>query len=337
MEAPTRLILVPQLPVKMRYQEWWVREFTENLAPHFDEIKVLGCTSKTGYPMAAKAGGFSVAEYAIQNELDQIHKYMRLGREWGSATLLHLDLSYPGIFHSVLAHKKPKRSVVFCHATSLNKLDTFEPIRSAKWDMEKGAAGLYDKVLVATQYHKNKLDDRGFDGCRMFNVRTMGALPYPPKSLRVHDNLPSSIRPIHFASVARPTPQKVDPRVEEQLYKMNNTVTRLATNVWEDYYEFLGESQFLIVTSKEETYGYQIVDAVLQGCIPIAPNAYSYPELLPSRLLYNQKRRPEEQALEIIHIAEEEQRNPQPVTLLCEQAAQNFWTNLVKELKDDKP
>lgn len=322
---PTRLILVPQLPVKMRYQEWWATEALVHLAPHFDEVQVLGAT--TSYN-PENYTAFSTSRMAVLREADQVRQYMELDLT-DRDVLLHMDLSYPGIFHSVLAHKRPARSMVFCHATAQNRLDLFASIRKEKYSMEWGASELYDRVLVATHYHAKKL--------AKLNMPTvvMGALPHPPTRIYLDTvaDLTGAKRTIRMVRTARTTPQKVWHEVEDHLSLLGAEVVRASAKSWKGYYGVLRQSTFLVVTSREETYGYQVVDAVLQGCIPIAPRAYSYPELLPSRLLYDQSKRPKEQAQEIIRIAEAEERNPQPVTLICEREAQNFWNRLAKELK----
>ena len=42
-----------------------------------------------------------------------------------------------------------------------------------------------------------------------------------------------------------------------------------------------------MITAHEDTFGYQIVDAVTNNCIPLARNSLAYPELLPREYLYN--------------------------------------------------
>jgi hypothetical protein len=42
-----------------------------------------------------------------------------------------------------------------------------------------------------------------------------------------------------------------------------------------------------VITSREETYGYQAIDSISVGTCPIAPRALSYPEILPEENLYN--------------------------------------------------
>ncbi len=55
------------------------------------------------------------------------------------------------------------------------------------------------------------------------------------------------------------------------------------------YFDTLSSAKVLLITAREETYGYQIIDCFKygNGCVPLAPNQFSYPELLPDNYLYN--------------------------------------------------
>ena len=44
----SRLIFVPQYPAKMRYQEWWLSEFSKNFWNHYDNVIVLGIRTHFG-------------------------------------------------------------------------------------------------------------------------------------------------------------------------------------------------------------------------------------------------------------------------------------------------
>lgn len=317
---PTRLILVPQLRVKMRYQEWWQEMFEKHLTGPFD---VVTLTSKVE-TVNIQAGTFSAVDYAIHCEAEQVRQFLEMNFT-EEDVLLHLDLSFPGFFHNALFHRRPARSAVFCHATALNRFDYFQPVRQQKWRCERTHAEMYDKVFVASAYHQKKL--------RLKNCINLGALPNPPASI-----LPKQMeseRPLRFVSTARITPQKVDRTVEEHLEGLSgDMVKRHQFLDWRSYYHFLDRSRFLVVTSKEETYGYQIVDAILRGCTPIAPKAYSYPELLPARLLYDPHARFDQRAKQILAIAKREEKNGLPgATLKNDTKIEHFFENLTKELK----
>lgn len=322
---PCRLILAPQLRVHLRYQEWWWPEFVRNLSPHFSEVVVLG-ELYDGVGRAEDPSHVSSAQAAMALEADQIDEYMSLDLQ-DSDVLLHCDISYPGIFHNVLAHKRPKRCAVFAHATAVNHLDMFEDI-PWKWTVERANMRAYDKVFVATHYHRRKIENHA--GFFPPNITVLGGLPNPPKDIlpgRWNEGFPG---PNRFGSVARNNPQKRTKEVEELL-----PIARHPPTTWERYYHFLDCCRYLVVTAKEETYGYGVVDAILRGCTPIAPRAYSYPELLPDDYLYDPSGAPGEVAEKIQEVAARLDRIDAPARLLTttQAAIDGFWDRLAKELK----
>lgn len=271
-----RLIFVPQLPVQMRYQEWWFSMFPEMLRRWFSEVVVLG-EGRRGEHLEAPKGGFSVVDEAIRFELRQVGSFMEMDLRSTDCVLL-ADLSFPGIFPNVLYHTNigSERCFAICHATSRNSYDYFMTDRTSKMFVERGHSRLFKKVFVATEYSKNKL--RGWD-----NVVSLGALPNPPFSMYAYN----TYRPFDIVSVARRSRQKVTKGTEAAVERRFGHIHRPNSGSWTNYYGLLSRSKVLLVTAKEECYGYQCADAVLNGCIPVAPRKYSYPELLPDAYLYS--------------------------------------------------
>jgi len=75
-----RLIIVPQFPTKMRYQEWWFYDFKNNLSEYFDDIILLGENSGLLKLYQEKNVGtiFSPPEYSMKFEFEQIQEYYNL-------------------------------------------------------------------------------------------------------------------------------------------------------------------------------------------------------------------------------------------------------------------
>jgi len=226
--------------------------------------------------------------------------------------ILLADLSFPGFFSSSFCFKKSNHLYAICHATSLNKNDFFEGVRSSKWLMERGAINIFNKVFVATDYHAKKLN------CK--NVSVTG-LPLPPMIGFTKDKIRNII------SVSRPNPQKVDPKIEKFVENNFYKIERPSVSSWNDYFRFISESKAMLISSHEETFGYQIVDAILNGCIPVAPNRCSYPELLPKEYLYNNTN-------ELFQILQNIFKNKMSMPKLknCE-IVNNFYKNIVSEFK----
>ena len=267
----SRLILVPQYPTKMRYQEWWFTDLPEQFARFFNEVIVLGSAVLHG--RIATGFEFAPMTASIQFEAQQINEYTSLELKKDDVLLL-CDISYPGLFSSVLIHKRPSKCFAICHATSKNRYDYFHHYRYIKYPIEKATAKLFNKVFVASQYHKDKLN--------WPNVEVI-PFPFPPFQGRSYP-----VRPYEIVSVARPGKQKKNislERLVEQAFNFKIMVPDC--NNWESYYEFLSKSKVLLITSNEETFGYQVIDAIKNGCIPVAPNKFSYPELILKEYLYN--------------------------------------------------
>jgi hypothetical protein len=265
----SRLILVPQYPTKLRYQEWWWEEFPKEFAKYFDAVIVLG---KSVSRVLANCGYFSPVELAIQYETQQIADYMVMELKPGDILLLN-DLSFPGLFSSVLFHKRPDKCFAICHATSKNAYDYFEKDRRIKYPIEKATAKLFNQIFVGSQYHKMKL------GWPNLQEVLLPFAPFEGKQRLIEYNI---------VTVARPGKQKHNLSLERLITRTFRTpIVQCKAETWDEYYTFLAKSKVLLLTSKEETFGYQVIDAVTNNCIPIAPNKFSYPELLSKNYLYN--------------------------------------------------
>lgn len=319
-----RLIFVPQFPVKMRYQEWWLPVFKEEFKKEFDEVIVLGKSFISNFKdqPTDSPNVFSNLQLSVELERHQIWEFMSLDLKDNDILFLS-DLSYPGFFSNILHHKRPSKNFAFCHGTSRNAYDIFQPVRKSKWLVETGHSKLFDKVFVASEYHEYKLKyyRRNSD---WRNV-VVTALPYPPfKTYNIAGKVKDTI------SVARPNIQKVNKRLEKKVEKKFGKIIRRNFISWDNYYRCISMCKVMLITSKEETFGYQIVDAVLNGCVPIAPNKFSYPELLPREYLYNN----EEELFKIINEGLD-RKLPCPV-LLNHREMCCFFQRIIKEMKGEE-
>ena len=279
----SRLILVPQYPTPMRYQQWWAKVFPEQFSKYFDKVITLGVPDPSVFSALPESSGmpgsvFAPMENAMEFEARQIAQYADLVLKPDDVLLL-CDLSYPGLFANALFHKRPKKCFAICHATSKNRYDYFLHERGLKWPIETKQAALFDTVFVASHYHRLKL------GWRNTAVAPFPNPPFPSE-------LPLLLFPMKtraMINVSRPGLQKRNMKFEKEVcqYLGLKVETPFAMASWSAYYQYLAESKVLLITAKEETYGYQIVDAVRNGCIPVAPRAFSYPELLPNEYLYD--------------------------------------------------
>lgn len=276
-----RIIFVPQLPVHMRYSEWWISELEKEFQKHYDEVITLGKNSLIYFKdkWYDKCGSsFASTDKAIQFEQFQINEFLNLKLE-PNDTLFLADISFPGFFSNVLHHKRIKNAYAFCHGTSKNAYDYFQDSRHSKWLVESGHSKLFKKIFVATRYHKSKLGWK--------NIQVVGI---PKHSYNLNPFHSQFVKENNIISVSRDGIQKRNKRIEKNVEKQFDKIVRSEFNNWVDYYQFISKSKIMLITSKEETFGYQVMDAVTYDCIPLAPNNFSYPELLSKRFLYNSKK-----------------------------------------------
>jgi glycosyltransferase involved in cell wall biosynthesis len=91
----------------------------------------------------------------------------------------------------------------------------------------------------------------------------------------------------HVAIPMRPTKEKA---VEEAI----DICERAGVTYWcsgatlprEEYLTRLEESQFVLSTAQQETFGYAVLEGLALGCFPVVPDRLSYPELYPNHCRY---------------------------------------------------
>ncbi len=314
----SRLILVPQYPAKMRYSEWWISDFEKHLSKYFDDIVILGKSKIKELELTKYNSIFSPINKSIEFENNQIKEYFKI-KIYDDDILLLNDISFPGFFCNCLYHKKPKRCFSFCHATSKNYLDYFSKNRKTKFPIESNYSKMFNKVFVATNYHKEKL---GWN-----NIEVVG-LPKPPANII---SLKDINKIYDIISVNRPTNQKVNKSLEDQIEKtLSLKVIRKQCLSWDEYSKFLSMSKILLISSKEDTFNYTILDAIICKCIPICPDNLCFPEMLNDNYLYKNL----DDSLSIINKVINNQLNvPQ---LLCQDNVDNFYLNISNLMKYEK-
>jgi hypothetical protein len=303
----SRLIFVPQYPSKMRYQEFFYNEFPKEFSKYYDEVITIG-ESYVKSKVNNETGLFAPRKESINFEFCQINEYLNLKLEEDD-TLLFMDISYPGFFANVLYHK-PINAYCYCHATSKNSFDIFDSI---KFSCETAHSKLFKKVFVGSKYHQNKL---GWN-----NTKVVG-LPFPPfETFREK-------KEYEIISVARPNPQKVTKVIEDWVERDFSKIVRKECKTWEEYYKFLSSGKILLITTKEETFGYSTKESIMNGTVVLAPNKFSYPELLPKEYLYDDY---DDLCMKIWAVLHDDLEPPEK--LLCNDLCENFYENVVNEMK----
>jgi len=316
----SRLIYVPQFPVPMRYNFWWITEFTKEFKKHYDEVVVLGFDWlwRHGNKRQYNPEMFSPINQAIEFETQQIVDYMEL-TICSDDTLFLADISFPGLFCNVLYHNPCPKMFAFCHATSLNAYDYFASVRRSKKKMELLHAQMFDCVFFGSEYSRRKVDwgRRG--------VRTQVTyLPDSPDSI-LKPIKPNNIRPIDLVSVCRPSIQKVNKKLEKKVeIALGKKIHREEVNTWNDYNILLGNSKVLIISTKEDTFNLTILDAIKCGCVPMVPDSLCFPEILPEYWRYKDA---DDLIVKLKHMFNDNHFMVPDV--ICRDKVDNFFENII--------
>jgi len=317
-----RIIFVPQFPSELRYQEWWFTEFPKQFRKRGFEVLTLGEDYANMIVHRRSAiDMFSPINQAIELETEQIREYMMLDIR-PDDILFVSDISFPGFFCNVLYHKECPKMYAFCHATSMNRFDYFKSLSYSKFPVETSHAFLFDVVFIGSRYHQDKVQE--FSDIYWRNTMVT-YLPFQPMEAK----LSGVAKSIDIMSASRPTPQKVDKELEDYVTEeLGVQVQRPMNSNWSQYVWNLNRSKVLLITAHEDTFGYQIADAVTNNCIPIARNSLAYPELLPREYLYDTK---EELVMILDQILNRERPIPVP-KLLCMEQMNKFYDVICNEM-----
>jgi len=320
----SRLIYVPQYPAPMRYQEWWISEFTKEFKKEYDEVVVLGSDVLFKRRLTKQQSDmFSPINQAIEFETQQMNDYMGLTIHEDD-TLFLADLSFTGLFCNVLYHRPCPKMYAFCHATSLNAYDYFAPMRKHKKRIELEHAKLFDGIFFGSYYSsiKTKWSQKGIK-CHVVS------LPDSPDSI-IKPIKPNNIRPIDLVSVCRPSIQKVNKKLEKKVEKaLGKKIYREEVNTWNDYNILLGNSKVLIISTKEDTFNLTILDAIKCGCVPMVPDKLCFPEILPDYWRYKDA---DDLIIKLKHMFKDNQFMVPDV--ICRDKVDNFFKNMIKIMKD---
>ena len=286
-----QLVIIPMLPVRMRYSLWWNEVFPARMRELMRGVMHVA----TPYALGSAYDSFndtpSFCQKQVDWELDWLC-YLHNMQLRPSDVVLVLDCTTPGLIGSYITTHKPCQFMGFCHGTSFNRLDIFSRTRNT---FDIAALRAYDRVLVASEYHRQKLltqlhQHKEFSDHRLINMKALPSMVREGKAeLPV---LPPFCERKDICVVDRQSPQKRNMglllRVNKKVRQLDMTVQDMhgTTGSWQEYLAMLARYKFMLVTAQEETYGYQVHDAMSVGTIPIVPNDLAYPESVPNQYCY---------------------------------------------------
>lgn len=290
------LYLIHQYPATNRYQEWWIKEFPNRLSQ--EGLNIIHSVPGIGLEFQVNKAEFSPLSNSVEWETDQMNSLLAYisNNIVGKLGILHLDLSFPGIFTSMIPlikkiHQNCK-IYFFCHATSINRLDYFAHVRTQKWKLEKFCIENSSLVFVSTEYHKNKLT-RHIPNMK-HKIISIGGLPIDPalSELASRTTRVENSESRYVVIPSRPNKQKVSLyfidtlRKKLKKYDIDLVLTYQENLTLLEYYKKISGSKCVVLNSKEDTFGYPILESSILK-VPILVNeCCSYRELLNDNCFY---------------------------------------------------
>jgi hypothetical protein len=170
------------------------------------------------------------------------------------------------------------------HAGTYDRWDQTAQHGMYTWgeDLENAWFKIYDRVIVASDYHRDLLlRTRKVDSSGLYVVPWKVEVPQDLVNVTKANQIVFPHRfniekqPVNFVHLKIPEGWR----------------TKHTASVWaktkREYYEVLAESKICVSFSLQETFGIAMVEAVLLGCIPLVPDRLSYKEMYPDEYRYN--------------------------------------------------
>lgn len=271
--------LLPLEKYEERYTEQWYRWFPYGLKKNkipFSIVKGKSLTSKikTGKVLDVYGTNF----YKV-TQLENLIILLEAGKIKDNDIIFATDLWYPGI--EILQYIKDMtrnkvRIVGILHAGTWDKKDFTYQVGMARWGrhLERSWLEIFDKVFLGSEFHKKMILNtfKGLDKNK-FVVR---GIPFNYKeAVRVRKKENIIVFPHRLDVEKRPDKfDKLKKDLKGSKWKLIKTKEVCKTK--NDYYKLLGKSKIAVSFAEQETFGFAMLEAMANGCMPLVPNRLSY-------------------------------------------------------------
>jgi len=208
------------------------------------------------------------------------------------SNILFGDIWFPGIeaiqYLKQMSEYKYANSKMygFLHAGTYDPWDRTNQLGLTKWGygFEDSIFNIIEKVFVGSRYHLTLVC-----GKRDIDPEQVVVTGMPVDILWLSRLKPKSERK-GIIFTGRPVIEKgID--VVYDLVKKHTPITitqRLKPSLSKQrYYNLLANSKIVFAPSRQETFGYGVVEGMACGCIPVVPNDLSFTDYVPEECRYN--------------------------------------------------
>jgi len=266
------ITLVPQLPCGNRYTEDW-------LATWERELDLLGLEHQVPCrPISASqvTKFFTDPILAVRYEAYQIATMMDTPGTLGG--IMCLDVEFPGLMTSAIQTFRlmyPGLQVYgYLHAGVWCNADIWSYTKGRNY-IDRAIFDTYDRVFVATIYHKEKIE-KYFN--EEFNNLVVVGFPFYRKDVyRYGSSIPFEEK---SGVVICGRAEQSNGGLVKCIKEVVPHVTFLSAKTRQDYFEQINKAKVVISLKTEETFGISQLEAFALGSLPLCPNNYAYPEVI---------------------------------------------------------
>lgn len=284
-----KVFYVPIEPYEERYTEQWYRWYKqafEELGQDYEYIDGESIATKIQTGSVLDAYG---TNYYKASQLMKIIEKLQKGEIGDDDVIFFADLWFPGIesLQYIRDITKGKWKIVgILHAGTWDKADFTYREGMKPWaaDIESGWLKFFDKVFVATHFHRNLITkaNKGLDKGKI----VVTGLPFDvddvTKGFKRVEKKNQVVFPHRLD--AEKQPERFDELTHTTRHTAKNTgfvflKSKEITKTKKQYYKLLNESKIAVSFALQETFGYAMLEALAFRCIPVVPNRLSYKEM----------------------------------------------------------
>lgn len=287
-----KLIMLPIEPLDMRYSIQWKYWFHDAVIEEEDRFDLI-IIDPIPLSSEIETGAFldvCGTNYYKARQIQEISK-MLFNKEIndGDVFFFH-DAWFPGV--EALAYMRDGLKLDFkitgcLHAGTYDPTDFISKMGMGVWgeSLENSWFKIYDKLFVATEYHKSLIQSKRFVNKDLIDV-TGFPLYMPTHETQEKEKI------VVFPH--RLTPDKQPDQFDALAAILKNEhpdwqfiKTQDIKRSKQEYYDLLGKSAIAVSFAKHENFGIAMIESVLLSCLPVVPNRLSYQELYPENFKYD--------------------------------------------------
>lgn len=292
------LIFVPLEQLTQRYSAQWYLWFTRAFEREGMEYQVVpGCQTTDGISTGEFLDVFDTNAFKSVQTTQLVHLLSdeSLRSQHEPITVFFMDAWHPAIpvlaYLRDCAHLKI-RITGMLHAGSYDPHDFLHRMGTSHWarPFERAIIEAMDTVFLASHFHANLIKD------------ALGSFPHGkfcfvdwPCATRESLEMPPVPKERLVVWPHRDAPEKdigLALAIESMMRLQGFTDIQFRYTAREklskgQYYQLLNRATVVLSTAKQETFGIAMQEGIALGCIPVAPKALCYPEVIPSEYLFD--------------------------------------------------